>query len=183
MPKNIQNSNAASRHSLRRNQVQFLASFVLSCVLILLQGLPHLPQKKAGMVPMILSATHPRDLFLFRDVMPHVLTVLHVSSTCFKPHCLPFPNLTSPQTVACSDQCTSPTRLHVSHLLDFAFLNITIITSRSHPTEPQCSYDPVEGLPLAADADPLEKIRELEEQVGALLCSCPSSHCSHTYSY
>ncbi|KAF8481091.1 hypothetical protein DFH94DRAFT_441748 [Russula ochroleuca] len=38
----------------------------------------------------------------------------------------------------------------------------------AHPTEPQCSYDPVEGLPLAADADPLEKIRELEEQVAAL---------------
>jgi hypothetical protein len=36
----------------------------------------------------------------------------------------------------------------------------------SHPTEPQCSYDPVEGLPLAPDIDPSEKIRELEEQVG-----------------
>jgi hypothetical protein len=183
MPKNIQNLNSASRHSLRRNQVQFFISSVLSCVLILLQGLPHLPQKKAGMVTMILSTTQSPDLFLFRDVMPHVLTVPHVSSTCFGLHCLPFPSLTSPQTMACSDQCTSPTRLHVSHLLDFAFLNITMITSRSHPTEPQCSYDPVEGLPLAADADPLEKIRELEEQVGALLCSCPSPDCSHSYSY
>lgn len=46
---------------------------------------------------------------------------------------------------------------------------------RSHPTEPQCSYDPVEGLPLAADADPIEKIRELEEQVGAWLCVCQCS--------
>ena len=137
------------------------------------------------MVSMIHSTTQSPDLFLFRDVMPHVLTVPHVSSTCFKLHChcLPFSNLTSPQTMACSDQCTSPTRLHVSHLLHFAFLNIIILTSCSHPTEPQCSYDPVEGLPLAADADPLEKIRELEEQVGALLCSCPSSHCSHSYSY
>jgi hypothetical protein len=27
----------------------------------------------------------------------------------------------------------------------------------------------VEGLPLAADSDPLDKIRELEEQVGASL--------------
>ncbi|KAI0286941.1 hypothetical protein BGY98DRAFT_942832 [Russula aff. rugulosa BPL654] len=38
----------------------------------------------------------------------------------------------------------------------------------AHPTEPQCSYDPVEGLPLAADADPIDKIRELEEQVATL---------------
>jgi hypothetical protein len=174
MPKNIQNSNSASRHSLRRNQVQSFVSSVLSCVFILLKGLSHLSQKETGMVSMILYTTQSPDLFLLRDVMLHALTVLHVSSTCFKLCCLPFPNLTSPQTMACSDQCTSSTRLHVSCLLDFAFLNITIIPSRSHPTEPQCSYDPVEGLPLAADADPLEKIRELEEQVGALLCSCPS---------
>jgi hypothetical protein len=33
----------------------------------------------------------------------------------------------------------------------------------------------VEGLPLAPDADPIEKIRELEEQVGALLCRRPCS--------
>lgn len=50
--------------------------------------------------------------------------------------------------------------------------------SRRHPTEPQCSYDPVEGLPLAADADPIEKIRELEEQVGVSVyyCPCPTVH-------
>ena len=44
---------------------------------------------------------------------------------------------------------------------------VTYYPPCSHPTEPQCSYDPVEGLPLAPDADPLEKIKELEEQVGA----------------
>ncbi|KAI0051672.1 hypothetical protein FA95DRAFT_1511631 [Auriscalpium vulgare] len=37
-----------------------------------------------------------------------------------------------------------------------------------HPTEPQCSYDPVEGLPLAPDVDPLDKIKELEELVAQL---------------
>ncbi|VDC01900.1 unnamed protein product [Peniophora sp. CBMAI 1063] len=37
-----------------------------------------------------------------------------------------------------------------------------------HPVEPQCSYDPVEGLPLAPDIDPQDKIRELEEQVSQL---------------
>lgn len=47
--------------------------------------------------------------------------------------------------------------------------------SCSHPTEPQCSYDPVEGLPLAPDADPIDKIRELEEQVGMFLCCSPYS--------
>ncbi len=35
----------------------------------------------------------------------------------------------------------------------------------SHPTEPQCSYDPVEGLTLARDTDPLEKIKDLEDQI------------------
>ncbi|CCM05167.1 uncharacterized protein FIBRA_07376 [Fibroporia radiculosa] len=35
----------------------------------------------------------------------------------------------------------------------------------AHPTEPQCSYDPVEGLPIASDIEPLEKIRALEEQI------------------
>ena len=54
-------------------------------------------------------------------------------------------------------------RLHLSHLT----------SSRRHPTEPQCSYDPVEGLPLSADADPLEKIRELEEVVGVSIYYCP----------
>jgi len=32
--------------------------------------------------------------------------------------------------------------------------------------EPQCSYDPVEGLKLAPDTDPLEKIKDLEAQIG-----------------
>ncbi|KAI9445291.1 hypothetical protein H4582DRAFT_2108984 [Lactarius indigo] len=45
----------------------------------------------------------------------------------------------------------------------------------AHPTEPQCSYDPVEGLPLAPDADPLEKIKELEEQVRHHFHQSPSS--------
>ncbi|KAH8102434.1 hypothetical protein BXZ70DRAFT_928561 [Cristinia sonorae] len=38
----------------------------------------------------------------------------------------------------------------------------------AHPTEPQCSYDPVEGLPIAPDIDPTERIRELEEQISQL---------------
>ena len=42
-------------------------------------------------------------------------------------------------------------------------------TSR-HPTEPQCSYDPVEGLPIAPNVEPTERIRMLEEQICE--CSC-----------
>ncbi|KAF5377434.1 hypothetical protein D9615_005321 [Tricholomella constricta] len=38
----------------------------------------------------------------------------------------------------------------------------------AHPSEPQCSYDPVEGLTLAPDTDPLEKIKQLEEQISHL---------------
>lgn len=34
-----------------------------------------------------------------------------------------------------------------------------------HPSEPQCVYDPVDGLALAPDTDPIEKIRMLEEEV------------------
>jgi hypothetical protein len=56
------------------------------------------------------------------------------------------------------------------------FLHLSYVaSSRRHPTEPQCSYDPVEGLPLAADADPIEKIRELEEQVGVSIYYRPWS--------
>jgi hypothetical protein len=60
---------------------------------------------------------------------------------------------------------------------------ITFLIERrdsSHPTEPQCSYDPVEGLTLAPDTDPLEKIKELEDQIGMgylpLLLSMSDSH-------
>jgi hypothetical protein len=57
------------------------------------------------------------------------------------------------------------------HLLDTRTSlckTITFLTKSdsSHPTEPQCSYDPVEGLPLAPDIDPLEKIKDLEDQIG-----------------
>ncbi|KAH8835153.1 hypothetical protein DL96DRAFT_1573060 [Flagelloscypha sp. PMI_526] len=38
----------------------------------------------------------------------------------------------------------------------------------AHPSEPQCSYDPVEGLTLAPDIVPLDKIRQLEEENAAL---------------
>ncbi|KDQ63644.1 hypothetical protein JAAARDRAFT_203058 [Jaapia argillacea MUCL 33604] len=37
-----------------------------------------------------------------------------------------------------------------------------------HPTEPLCSYDPVEGLPLAPNIDPADKIKLLEEQISKL---------------
>ena len=42
-----------------------------------------------------------------------------------------------------------------------------------HPTEPTCNYDPVEGLTLAPDTDPIEKIKQLEDQIGGLLVSRP----------
>lgn len=40
------------------------------------------------------------------------------------------------------------------------------LSNLRHPTEPPCSYDPVEGLTLAADADPMDKIKALEDQIG-----------------
>ncbi|KIJ68347.1 hypothetical protein HYDPIDRAFT_173098 [Hydnomerulius pinastri MD-312] len=38
----------------------------------------------------------------------------------------------------------------------------------AHPSEPQCVYDPVDGLTLSPDTDPIEKIRMLEEEVSKL---------------
>ncbi|KAI6047554.1 hypothetical protein EDC04DRAFT_3100931 [Pisolithus marmoratus] len=38
----------------------------------------------------------------------------------------------------------------------------------AHPAEPQCVYDPVDGLALSPDTDPIEKIRLLEEEVSKL---------------
>ena len=94
-------------------------------------------------------------------------------------------DLTLRQTMAGSDQRAASTRIRVSSLSVLLHLSHAA-SSRRHPTEPQCSYDPVEGLPLAADADPIDKIRELEEQVGVSIylilsmfdCSSP---CSYTH--
>ncbi|KAI6136719.1 hypothetical protein F5141DRAFT_995183 [Pisolithus sp. B1] len=38
----------------------------------------------------------------------------------------------------------------------------------AHPVEPQCVYDPVDGLTLSPETDPIEKIRLLEEEVSKL---------------
>ncbi|KAI5124715.1 hypothetical protein M0805_004321 [Coniferiporia weirii] len=35
----------------------------------------------------------------------------------------------------------------------------------AHPEEPQCSYDPIEGLTLSDSVNPGEKVRQLEEQI------------------
>jgi hypothetical protein len=55
----------------------------------------------------------------------------------------------------------------------------------SHPSEPQCSYDPVEGLTLAPDVDPVEKIRQLEDQISPSFPRPPSPpvHVSHLISF
>ncbi|KAF8898643.1 hypothetical protein BD779DRAFT_26545 [Infundibulicybe gibba] len=46
-----------------------------------------------------------------------------------------------------------------------ALVSVPAPVGYAHPTEPQCSYDPVEGLTLAPDTDPVEKIRQLEDQI------------------
>ena len=82
MPKSSPNPNSASRHSLRRNQVRFFASPrpLDLFILVFLEGLPHLPQTKAGMGYILHFTTQFTDLSLLRDVMPHVPTVQHASS-------------------------------------------------------------------------------------------------------
>lgn len=49
-----------------------------------------------------------------------------------------------------------------------ALISVPAPIGYAHPTEPQCSYDPVEGLTLAPDTDPLEKIKQLEDQISQL---------------
>ncbi|KAE9411013.1 hypothetical protein BT96DRAFT_804490 [Gymnopus androsaceus JB14] len=49
-----------------------------------------------------------------------------------------------------------------------ALISVPAPVGYAHPSEPQCSYDPVEGLTLAPESDPLEKIRRLEEQISSL---------------
>lgn len=49
-----------------------------------------------------------------------------------------------------------------------ALVSVPAPVGYAHPPEPQCSYDPVEGLTLAPDIDPLEKIKQLEDQISQL---------------
>ncbi|PFH54563.1 hypothetical protein AMATHDRAFT_134575 [Amanita thiersii Skay4041] len=46
-----------------------------------------------------------------------------------------------------------------------ALISVPAPVGYAHPPEPQCSYDPVEGLTLAPDTDPVERIKQLEEQI------------------
>ena len=106
--------------------------------------------------------------------MLHVRTVPHASSTYsgLRPQCVRF------DTSADNGMPRSAYPHHRDTRESFVCLLLHRFHRRflfSHPTEPQCSYDPVEGLPLAPDADPVEKIRELEEQVGVFLYCCSHS--------
>lgn len=49
-----------------------------------------------------------------------------------------------------------------------ALISVPAPIGYAHPAEPQCSYDPVEGLTLAPDTDPVEKIKQLEDQITQL---------------
>lgn len=49
-------------------------------------------------------------------------------------------------------------------------VDIQCLSGCRHPTEPSCSYDPVDGLPLAPDSGPLEKIKALEDQLSTSQC-------------
>ncbi|KAK1232697.1 hypothetical protein PQX77_004173 [Marasmius sp. AFHP31] len=49
-----------------------------------------------------------------------------------------------------------------------ALISVPAPVGYAHPSEPQCSYDPVEGLTLAPDTDPVEKIKQLEDQITSL---------------
>ncbi|KAI0691334.1 hypothetical protein BC835DRAFT_122452 [Cytidiella melzeri] len=49
-----------------------------------------------------------------------------------------------------------------------ALISVPPPVGYAHPTEPQCSYDPIEGLPMAPDTDPADRIRMLEDQISQL---------------
>ncbi|KAF7966072.1 hypothetical protein HWV62_40230 [Athelia sp. TMB] len=49
-----------------------------------------------------------------------------------------------------------------------ALISVPAPVGYAHPTEPQCSYDPVEGLTLAPETDPMDRIKQLEDQITQL---------------
>jgi hypothetical protein len=49
-----------------------------------------------------------------------------------------------------------------------ALISVPAPVGYTHPPEPRCSYDHVEGLSLAPDTDPAERVRELEEEISQL---------------
>ncbi|KAI0080084.1 hypothetical protein K474DRAFT_1638510 [Panus rudis PR-1116 ss-1] len=63
-----------------------------------------------------------------------------------------------------------------------ALISVPPPVGYAHPTEPQCSYDPVEGLPIAPDVDPTERIRMLEEQISQLKSQLNESRSFHSRS-
>ncbi|KAH9837136.1 uncharacterized protein C8Q71DRAFT_796541 [Rhodofomes roseus] len=46
-----------------------------------------------------------------------------------------------------------------------ALISVPPPVGYAHPTEPQCSYDPVDGLAVAPELDSAERIRQLEDQI------------------
>ncbi|TRM66190.1 hypothetical protein BD626DRAFT_486984 [Schizophyllum amplum] len=54
-----------------------------------------------------------------------------------------------------------------------ATISVPAPVGYAHPAEPQCLYDPVDGLTPAPDIDPYERIRELEEQIAHLRQQLP----------
>ncbi|SRR6266852_3304212 len=127
---------------------------------------------------MFLSNSRFSYRILFRDAMPHDRTVRHASSTYFgspRP-CVRLNSSADNGMLRSACRLHQDTREFFVHLLLHLLLHLSDVASYCrHPTEPQCSYDPVEGLPLAADADPIDKIRELEEQVCVSIYYWPCS--------
>ncbi|KAF8641137.1 hypothetical protein AX17_000779 [Amanita inopinata Kibby_2008] len=63
-----------------------------------------------------------------------------------------------------------------------ALISVPAPAGYAHPLEPQCSYDPVEGLTLAPDIDPVERIRQLEEQISQLKQKMDEQQAPHSAS-
>ncbi|KAG6337336.1 hypothetical protein ID866_1761 [Astraeus odoratus] len=68
-----------------------------------------------------------------------------------------------PQTEALPRNVTL--RVHIVERYWQSLISVPAPVGYAHPAEPQCVYDPVDGLTLAPDTDPIEKIRMLEEEV------------------
>ncbi len=122
MPKNIQNSNSASRHSLRRNQVSpalnpLTPSRCAHPSLFLDRPVSPVASGSWYYSPLLSPLSLPLSLTIaFRDVMLHVLTVPPASSTSDRRIGLPLPNMTFWQAMAGSDQRPAATRIRVSRL-------------------------------------------------------------------
>lgn len=146
-------ASSSSGPTLRRNQVSSntCVEMLYVGVLTSASGVSDLSQEEAGTPkPALVEMQLLISMYNGRNATPLARIVVSVSSTGKELYQFQLPMVTrkSTSSVYAGKRDTYRT-VHLS----------------SHPEEPQCSYDPIEGLTLAESINPADKIRQLEEQI------------------